>query len=186
MRVISGKFKGKNIKFLKSNSTRPLKDSVKENIFNILVHSKRININIQNSKVLDLYAGIGSFGLECLSRGAKLVTFIEKDKIVFKILKENLLDFSLNYRSEMINEKVEKILQKQINEKYNIFFFDPPFADTQFRENINLIKNLKIFAKDHILIIHREHKSKDELEKLFKICEEKIYGRSKIIFGTFV
>ena len=66
------------------------------------------------------------------------------------------------------------------------FFFDPPFADTQFRENINLIKNLKIFAKDHILIIHREQKSKDELEKLFKICEEKIYGRSKIIFGTFV
>ena len=92
MRIISGKLKGKNIKFLKSTSTRPLKDSVKENIFNILVHSKKINIKIENSKVLDLYSGIGSFGLECLSRGAKTVTFIEQNKIIFKILKENFFN----------------------------------------------------------------------------------------------
>ncbi len=186
MRIISGKFKGKNIKFLKSTSTRPLKDSVKENIFNILVHSKKINIKIENSKVLDLYSGIGSFGLECLSRGAKTVTFIEQNKIIFKILKENLVNFSLDYQSKSINEKVENILQKKIDEKYNIFFFDPPYADIKFKENLNFIRHSNIFAKNHIVIIHREYKSEDELEKFFKICEEKIYGRSKVIFGTFV
>ena len=79
MRIIGGKFKGKSIEFLKSEKTRPLKDSVKENIFNILLHSKLININLVNSKVLDLYSGVGSFGLEALSRGANEVTFIEKD-----------------------------------------------------------------------------------------------------------
>ena len=56
MRVISGKYKGKLIQFIKSEITRPLKDSVKENIFNILVHSKEINIQIENAKVLDLYS----------------------------------------------------------------------------------------------------------------------------------
>ena len=71
MRIISGKFKGRSIKFLKSKSTRPLKDSVKENLFNILIHSNKFKININNSKVVDMYAGVGSFGLECLSRGAK-------------------------------------------------------------------------------------------------------------------
>ena len=67
MRIISGKFKGKSINFLKNSITRPLKDSVKENIFNILAHSPEIKIKIENSNVLDLYSGVGSFGLECIS-----------------------------------------------------------------------------------------------------------------------
>ena len=80
MRIISGKLKGKTISFLKSSTTRPLKDSVKESIFNIIIHSNLLNVNIRNSKILDLYSGIGSFGLECISRGAERITFVEKDK----------------------------------------------------------------------------------------------------------
>ena len=64
--------------YLKSLSTRPLKDSVKENIFNIIAHSKLINVVLNNSKILDLYSGIGSFGLEALSRGAKKNNFYRK------------------------------------------------------------------------------------------------------------
>ena len=77
MRIISGKFKGKSINFSKTNSTRPLKDSVKENIFNIITHSNEFKINIQKSNILDLYSGFGSFGLECISRGADSVTFLK-------------------------------------------------------------------------------------------------------------
>ena len=62
MRIISGFLKGKKINFFKNQTTRPLKDSVKENIFNILKHSKLIKVEIENSNVLDLYSGIGSFG----------------------------------------------------------------------------------------------------------------------------
>ena len=71
MRIISGKLKGKSVAFIKTAATRPLKDSVKENIFNIIAHSNLLNINLKNSNILDLYSGIGSFGLECISRGAK-------------------------------------------------------------------------------------------------------------------
>ena len=78
MRIISGKFKNKKLYFSKNLKTRPLKDSVRENIFNILEHSKKINIKIKNSKILDLYAGTGSFGLECLSRGASSKLFLLK------------------------------------------------------------------------------------------------------------
>ena len=59
MRIISGKFKGKKIFFSKSSTTRPLKDSVKESIFNILKHSKLLKINLDNSNILDLYSGFG-------------------------------------------------------------------------------------------------------------------------------
>ena len=68
MRIIAGRLKGKTIIFLKSLNTRPLKDSVKENIFNIISHSNLIDFKLNNSKILDLYSGIGSFGLEAIKR----------------------------------------------------------------------------------------------------------------------
>ena len=79
MRIISGYLKGKSINFVKNLKTRPLKDSVRENIFNILKHSNLINVQIENAEILDLYSGVGSFGIECLSRGVKKVTFVEYD-----------------------------------------------------------------------------------------------------------
>ena len=94
MRIIGGKFKGQKLEFLKNPATRPLKDSVKENIFNILEHSKKIKVKINESNVLDFYSGIGSFGLECLSRGAKRITFVEYDNSAVKILRLNLSKIS--------------------------------------------------------------------------------------------
>ena len=85
MRIISGRYKGKQIQFIKSQTTRPLKDSVKESIFNILMHSNKINIKIEGSNVLDLYSGIGSFGIECFSRKAKKVTFVEENNNITKV-----------------------------------------------------------------------------------------------------
>ena len=66
MRIISGSLKGKSINFLKNSTTRPLKDAVRENIFNVLKHSNLINGIVENANILDLYSGIGSFGLECI------------------------------------------------------------------------------------------------------------------------
>ena len=93
MRIISGKLKGKKFEFFKTSSTRPIKDSVKENIFNILIHSNQININIKESNVLDLYSGFGSFGLECISRFANKVTFMEKNKKVVNVIKKKFEKF---------------------------------------------------------------------------------------------
>ena len=90
MRIISGNLKGKSISFVKNSKTRPLKDSVRENIFNILAHSNSFNISFEEANVIDLYSGVGSFGIECLSRGAQKVTFVEHDSIAVKILKDNL------------------------------------------------------------------------------------------------
>ena len=75
MRIIRGRFKNKKLNFPINLKTRPLKDRVRENIFNILEHSANFNVNIKDSFVLDLYAGIGSFGIESVSRGAKKIFF---------------------------------------------------------------------------------------------------------------
>ena len=184
MRVISGIFKGKSITFLKSKITRPLKDSVKENIFNILSHSNSIGVKIVNSNVLDLYSGIGSFGIECISRGARKVSFIEQDFLANDVLKKNLDKLSILEKSAIYNNTIENVLL-DIKEKFNVFFFDPPFADSKFIKNIELIRERKIFSSSHVLIVHREKKTNEDFQKIFKTIDTKQYGRSKIIFGKF-
>ena len=95
MRIIGGNFKGKKILEPKDKGTRPLKDLTKESIFNIINHSKKFKINLENSKVLDLFSGVGSFGIECLSRGVEEVIFVENYSVVLPILKKNLLSESV-------------------------------------------------------------------------------------------
>ena len=185
MRIISGEFKGKIISFLKTSITRPLKDSVKENIFNILNHSNLLNINLINSNVLDVYSGIGSFGLECISRGAKKVTFVEKDKNALNILDKNLISLNVKKRSSVVTKEVELFLYGELLEKYKIFFLDPPFSDNSYLEILKSIKKKNIYTKNHIVIIHREKKSFDDFSGILSPIIVKIYGRSKIIFGSF-
>ena len=185
MRIISGTLKGKSINFLKNKNTRPLKDSVKESIFNILNHSNLIKTDIQNSNILDLYSGVGSFGIESLSRNAKRVTFIEKDINASNILKENLKKLSILQKSKIFTDKIENVLSR-LEEKFNIFFLDPPFADENYFLNLELIKNRKIFEENHIVIIHREKRSKENFGSILHIVETKQYARSKIFFGKFI
>ncbi|MBO6485682.1 MAG: RsmD family RNA methyltransferase, partial [Pelagibacteraceae bacterium] len=94
----------------KNLKTRPLKDSVKENIFNILNHSNNINIEIKNSNVIDLYAGTGSFGLECLSRGTSRVFFVENDLYALKNLKKNIEDLNITHKATIYSQDVFKFL----------------------------------------------------------------------------
>ena len=114
MRIISGKFRGKKIKYINSLITRPLRDIVRENIFNLLAHGKKININIEKSNVLDLYAGVGSFGIECISRNANKVVFVERNQIAFSILKENIA--SLKLKENIINQVTNKVRWKDTME----------------------------------------------------------------------
>ena len=185
MRIISGVLKGKSINFLKNSITRPLKDSVKENIFNILKHSNLFEVNIEKANILDLYSGIGSFGLECISRGAKKVTFIEQDKNASNILKENLSKLSIINQANIINDKLENFFKRKDKEKFDIFFLDPPFSDKGFVSNLDLLKKKKMYKKEHIVIIHREISSTDSLDNFIETILTKKYGRSKIVFGVF-
>ena len=108
MRIISGTLKVKNF-LAKRFKTRPLKDLTKESIFNIINHSNKFEINFNNSTILDLFSGVGSFGLDCLSRGAKKVVFVENYEGVLTILKKNL--YSLRSISNY------KIIERNIYDK---------------------------------------------------------------------
>ncbi len=186
MRVISGSLKGKLLNFTRSKITRPLKDSVKENIFNIISHSKLTNVKIENSHILDLYSGVGSFGIECISRGAKKVYFVDQDLNACQKLNENLKNLRIQKQTITINDKIENCLKKMDAEKFEIIFFDPPFKDKDYLIQLQNIKDKKIYKREHLVIIHREEKSEDNYEEILKPIIIKNYGRSKIIFGFFL
>ena len=185
MRIISGSNKGKKLVMPGDKTTRPLRDMAKESIFNILAHAKFINFHLKDSKVLDLFSGIGSFGLECLSRGSKYVTFVENYNGVLPILKKNLSNLKLDNKYEIIEENLfVDFNYKKFFNKFDIIFLDPPYRESKI--NIifdNLFKN-KILNNDGIIIIHRHKKDNGEYSKNFKVLEEKKYGISKILFGT--
>ena len=90
MRIIAGKLKGTILYLPKDKNIRPLKDLARESIFNLLNHSNKISLQLEQSNILDLYAGTGSFGLECLSRQAKSVCFVEKKKSAIEILEKKV------------------------------------------------------------------------------------------------
>ena len=184
MRVIGGNLKGKKILNPTDKSTRPLKDMVRESIFNIIEHSKNEYVELNNSKVLDLFSGTGSFGIECLSRGARKVIFFENYINSIKILKKNLDLLNLNKQSNIIEKDAYNITQSQNNLlKFDLIFLDPPFKDKKLNQLILEIKQMKITSKNTLIIIHRNKKISENISKDLTISKEKNYGLSKIIFG---
>ena len=183
MRIIGGNFKGKKILDPQDKKTRPLKDLTKESIFNVLKHSNKFSINIENSIILDLFSGVGSFGLECLSRGAKYVTFVENYNGVLPILKKNLSNLETDGNYQVIDENIlNKIDFKKITNKCDIIFLDPPYKEKKLPVIIDQISKDKILSNDGIIIIHRHKKEQDQFTKKLKILVKKKYGISKILF----
>ena len=184
MRIIGGFLKGRKIFNPVDNSTRPLKDMVRESIFNIIGHSKIESINLKKSIILDLFSGTGSFGIECISRGAEKVIFFENYTNSIKVLKKNLNLLKLNKHSKIIEKDTYNISQSQLNlKKFDLIFLDPPFKDNKINQLIEKIKKMKITSKDSLIIIHRNKKIAENISKNLIISKEKNYGLSKIIFG---
>ena len=186
MRIIAGNSKGKKILEPKDLNTRPLKDLTKESIFNILTHSNKFSVKLENSNVLDLFSGVGSFGLECLSRGSSSLTFVENYNIVLPILKKNILN--LNYQENSIiieNNILDNLSFSTFNKKFDVIFIDPPYKEKNLYSIINNIICFDILNYAGIIVIHRHKKENDKLPEKFNVIEEKTYGISKVIFGNY-
>ena len=186
MRVVGGKFKGKKLLEPKDKKTRPLKDLTKESVFNIINHSNKFSIDIKNAYVLDLFSGVGSFGIECLSQGASHVTFVEKYERVLPILKKNLNNLKSKINYEIIESDILKKFEfKSLKLRYDIIFLDPPYKEKALENILNSIIENKILKDNGIIIIHRHKKEIDDFPKNFQLIDEKKYGISKIIFGSY-
>ena len=184
MRIIGGTFKGIKIFEAFDKNTRPLKDLVKESILNILEHSKDSKINLNNSLILDLFSGTGSFGLECISRGASKVYFFENYNQSIEILLKNIKKLKCENKAIVLNENAFNFFENEElkNEKLDLIFLDPPYKEENIKIILENIVKLKLLKKSGLIVLHRHKKTKDNFGSKFTIKKSAKYGISKIIF----
>jgi 16S rRNA (guanine(966)-N(2))-methyltransferase RsmD len=180
MRIIAGIAKGRKLKSPKGMTTRPMLDRVKEALFSIL--SNRIN----GAKVLDLFAGVGSLGIEALSREAESVVFVEDFKLSADILRQNLETTGLNNKTVLIEQDVEIFFKKIApkNSQFDLIFMDPPYKiDSVKLKGIfeTLLKNNFIAEEGEIAYHHHSKQTPIEFNG-FEIISTRKYGNSSLSF----
>ena len=186
MRIISGKFKGTKIISPKDKATRPLRDLVKESIFNVIKHSNNIKIDIEKSVILDLFSGSGSFGLEAISRGAKKCLFVENYLDALEVLNKNIkiLNCENNCSANYFDcfSYIENLQNNEI--KSDLIFLDPPYKEKNINVIIEKLLEKNILSKNGIILIHRHKKDDVKLTDKLNIIDLRMYGISKIIFAN--
>ena len=178
MRIIGGKFKGKKLLLPIDKKTRPLKDLVKESVFNLLENSNKYQVVLKNSAVLDLFSGSGSFGLECISRGVEKIVFSENYPSVINILKRNISNINGDKFSKIIERNCFDLISSNIlqNQRFDIIFLDPPFKETDINYLLEKIIEKKLLNKDGIMILHRHKKDNIKISSKLNIVDERFYG----------
>ena len=159
---------------------------MRESIFNILSHSSLLEKKLDNCLILDLFSGIGSFGLEAISRGAAKVVFFDNYEKSINILKKNINILSFDGKAEIIKgDLYNQVVFDNLQYKFDIIFIDPPFKDEQISIVIDNIIKCGILTSKTLIIIHRKKNEFQEIEKKLKIIREEKYGLSTIFFCNF-
>ena len=179
MRVISGKVRGLKLNAPKNDDVRPTTDRVKESLFNM------INSYMMDSDILDLFAGTGSLGIECLSRGANKCVFVDNSKESLNIVKSNIKKARLENESTILNLEFKSAintlgLKKQ---QFDVIFMDPPYYKNMFSDALSAVDNNNLLKEDGIIVVEHDTVDKfpDNMGRLYKSREKK-YGNTTITF----
>jgi 16S rRNA (guanine966-N2)-methyltransferase len=179
MRIIAGRFKKRNLVSIKdSKNLRPTSDFVREAIFDI------IGEYINNKFFLDLYSGSGAVSLEALSRGAKKIFLVEKNRKNVNIIKRNLKEFNIPESEYEIFQKdcLKFLQQNKENIFFDIVFADPPYNKGYLNKLLLYLKDFNFFLKDNLIILECFKEEKFDLPECFNFLKEKKYGETKVIF----
>lgn len=165
MRVITGIYKGRKIMSLKHEGVRPTTDRVKENIFNI------ISSYISDSVVLDLFSGTGAIGIECLSRGAKEVYFVDSDRDSYKLTCDNLSSMQISAKVALQDFNIALLNFYKKGIKFDIIYLDPPYKSMYAEFAIAKIFEYQLLTSDGIIV----WESLSELDKPNKFAKANPY-----------
>ncbi|WP_295580295.1 16S rRNA (guanine(966)-N(2))-methyltransferase RsmD [uncultured Oscillibacter sp.] len=145
MRVITGSARGRRLKELEGMETRPTTDRVKEGMFSIL------QFDIEGRRVLDLFAGTGQLGIECLSRGAASAVFVDRRPDAVKLIRENLRVTQLQDRARVVPGDSMEYLAS-LREKFDLVFLDPPYAAGLLEPALTRLAGFDILAPHGIIV----------------------------------
>jgi 16S rRNA (guanine966-N2)-methyltransferase len=178
IRVIAGTAKGRKLKLVPGDSTRPIMDRVKEALFNIL------GTGIRGCTFLDLFAGTGSVGIEALSRGAERVLFIDKDRLAVRTVHENLEHTRLSDRAEVLRTDAFVYLQRKNPEAFEYIYVAPPQYKGMWKEILlALDENPAHLQPDGVVVVQIDPHEREEVTlKVLRPYDERLYGRTLLWF----
>lgn len=184
MRIITGSARGTNLITLEGEGTRPTLGRAKQSIFSAL------QFDIEGRRVLDLFAGSGQLGLECLSRGASKATFVDKNSDAFDVIRENALKTKLYKQSVILCMDWKEYLKaaKRSGEKFDLIFLDPPYSGELMAEVLRelhasgVISDIgEVIAETDFDGLFEEYSDLEELydlNKIYKIGTVRFYRLS--------
>jgi len=169
--IIAGKYRGRKLFQINNSAVRPTQAKVRKSIFDILA-------SLDNKKILDLYSGVGSLGIESLSRGASHLTCVENNSSIFKILLKNIRKICSNQSVKLHRMSVNKFLSLN-NDKFDIIFADPPYGEYSF---FDLKENISKFLRPNGIFCMEM--KKEELNDIKNNTRIKHYGNTQVVFWT--
>ncbi len=178
MRIIGGEFKGRKLSVTRGRLIRPTSDRVREAIFDILGPAWTF------PRVLDLFAGTGSLGIEALSRGAEEAVFVEQGKGALTVLKENLKALGLQSKSWVLSVPAKKgiAVLGERGEVFDLIFMDPPYGRDVVGKTIEEIVRRGILAATGVIMA--EHASRDRMipPAGLELSQQRRYGDTTVSF----
>ena len=176
MKVISGKYKGRNIEGFFIDGTRPTMDRVKESLFGMIQN------NIKDSIVLDLFAGSGNLGIESLSEGAEYAYLVDNNRKAINVIEKNIKNINID-NCKILNMDFKNSISyfKENNIRFDVIFLDPPYKTNYIAESIKLIDSNNILNDNGILVCESDNLDKITYNENLKMIKEKKYGDKYIV-----
>ena len=171
MQIITGKYRARKLESVAGETTRPTLARVKESVFNL------IQFKIADSVVLDLFAGSGAFGAECVSRGAKKVVFVDKEKKAVLTIQKNTRGMTEDF--EILNQDFEQALKTLAakNIKFDIVYLDPPYKAGYYQKALENLASLGLLNNGATIVIESDSiKTLQNLPNCYIIEKSKKYG----------
>ena len=175
MRVITGTARGRRLKTPENYDIRPTTDNVKESLFNVL------QFDIEGRRVLDLFAGTGQLGIECLSRGAASATFVDKDRKAVAIVKDNLKTCGL--KGTGVQGDALSFLAE--GRRFDLIFIDPPYDSGLYLPVLERINSVDILSDGGIIVCETRRETElPEMRAPYRKGREYAYGKVKLCLYT--
>jgi 16S rRNA (guanine966-N2)-methyltransferase len=175
MRIIAGHFKGRRLYVPAGARIRPTSERVRAAVFNFLQH----RVDWHKVRVLDLFAGTGSLGLEALSRGARWATFVEKHPLALGFIRTTLASWGISDRAELVRAPVERYLER-VREAFEVIFVDPPYGYPAYEELLRRIRDSAAYGPQTWLVL--EHGRGISWEGHPDWVDTRRYGRTVVSY----
>lgn len=178
MRIVGGKFRGRSLQAPKSDAIRPTTDRIRESLFNVIAHN--YGDSLDNTRVLDLFAGTGALGIEALSRGARFALFIENSIEGRGLLRHNIENFSLQGHSKVYRRDAAELGSIGSLAPFDLVFADPPYGHGFGEKAAAGLVAGGWLSPSGLLVLEEDKDSASENLDGFELLETKSYAGTKI------